>query len=194
MVSSNGYSTPGAAYSSNVVPDGPSGFGVRGYGGAGPVTPTSAPHAGSSSGPPSAAGGVTAAQGGEEAAGTVLAAPKDAVGYDLSQLLGADAARDAPWRPPPPPAATVQRPLSSGSTSNKQQLAGAESAPPAAPAEADVQQPAATLPSAASAPAVSAATAVTQAASDARGGAAEPAAVGVYDGSLEAADGVEQAA
>jgi hypothetical protein len=172
-VSSNVYGTPGAAYSSNMVADGPSGFGVRGYGGAaaaavGTATPMSAAHAGSSSGP--AAASYTVDEEPTAGSSSWLDAPahKSAVGYDLSQLLGADSARDAPWRPPPPPAATVQRPTSSGSTTEKQPLAAAVSAPPAqapAPAaaagalapmqEGDVQT--AALPTAASAPAAAAA-------------------------------------
>jgi hypothetical protein len=196
-VSSNVSDTPGAAYSSNVLSDGPNGFGVRGYGGAAPVTPTSAPNLGISSGPASV-GGTDHHQGERAADGSSTfespAVQKSAVGYDLSQLLGADAARDAPWRPPPPPAATVQRPVSSGSTKDKQQLAGAESAPAApAPAGGNGEVQPMALPTAGSAPPAPAA-AVTEPLPEMASGREWAVPASAVDGAPASGEVVEQAA
>lgn len=189
-VSSNGPpGTPGAAYSSNVVPDGPSGFGVRGYGGApattaAAMTPTSGRFGASSSTniePAAAEGGGDGREGPASGSSSRFDVPADkpaAVGYDLSQLLGADAARDAPWRPPPPPAATVQRPAPTSTT-----LTAADSAPAAAAAGTEPEpdmQAAGLMSSAASAPAMTTgldAAAAGAAVPDAAGGG--PAADGV---------------
>lgn len=132
--------TPGPAYSSSVVPDGPTGFGVRGYGGVArsDVTSHPAPQDGSRAEqplppPPPAAAALGVQELADNRSSSNLweaPAAKPPVGYDLSKLL-TDADRESPWRPPPPPAATVQRPASSGSTTNTTQP-GTDIAPTAA--------------------------------------------------------------